>query len=282
MTIAVTGATGELGRLVIDRLKQRVPANQIVALVRDVPRASTLGVEARAADYTQPDALEAALAGVDTLLLISSSEIGQRVAQHTNVINAAKKAGVRRVVYTSLLHADTSTLSLAPEHVDTEKALQASGLTYTILRNGWYTENYMGAVGPALGLGTLYSSAADGRIASASRADYADAAVAVLTGQGHEGKIYELAGDTAYTLAELAAEISSQSGKSIGYRSIPEAAYAAALVKAGLPEGFAAALASWDVAASQGALFDDSRQLSALIGHPTTPLAQSVKAALAT
>jgi len=281
MTIAVTGATGELGRLVIDRLKQRVPANQIVALVRDVHRAGTLGVEARAADYTQPDALEAALAGVDTLLLISSSEIGQRVAQHTNVINAAKKAGVRRIVYTSLLHADTSTLSLAPEHVDTEKALQASGLTHTILRNGWYTENYMGAVGPALGLGTLYSSAADGRIASASRADYADAAVAVLTGQGHEGKTYELAGDTAYTLAELAAEISSQSGKSIGYQSIPEAAYAAALVKAGVPEGFAAALASWDVAASQGALFDDSRVLSALIGHPTTPLAQSVKAALA-
>jgi len=280
MTIAVTGATGELGRLVIDRLKQRVPANEIVALVRDVPRAGTLGVEARAADYTQPDALEAALAGVNTLLLISSSEIGQRVAQHTNVINAAKKAGVRRVVYTSLLHADTSTLSLAPEHVDTEKALQASGLTYTILRNGWYTENYMGAVGPALGLGTLYSSAADGRIASASRADYADAAVAVLTGQGHEGKTYELAGDTAYTLAELAAEISSQSGKSIGYQSIPEADYAAALTKAGVPEGFAAALASWDVAASQGALFDDSRVLSALIGHPTTPLAQSVKAAV--
>ena len=281
MTIAVTGATGELGRLVIDRLKQRVPAEQIVALVRDVHRAGTLGVEARPADYTQPDALEAALAGVDTLLLISSSEIGQRVAQHTNVINAAKKAGVRRVVYTSVLHGDTSTLSLAPEHVDTEKALQASGLTHTILRNGWYTENYMGAVGPALGLGTLYSSAADGRIASASRADYADAAVAVLTGQGHEGKTYELAGDTAYTLAELAAEISSQSGKSIGYQSIPEADYAAALTKAGVPEGFAAALASWDVAASQGALFDDSRVLSALIGHPTTPLAQSVKAALA-
>jgi NAD(P)H dehydrogenase (quinone) len=282
MTIAVTGATGELGRLVVDRLKQRVAASEIIALVRDVHRASSLGVEARAADYTQPDALEAALAGVDILLLISSSEIGQRVAQHTNVINAAKRAGVRHVVYTSLLHADTSTLSLAPEHVETEKVLKASGLTYTLLRNGWYTENYMGAVAPALGMGTLYSSAADGRIASASRADYADAAVAVLTGQGHEGKTYELAGDTAYTLTELAAEISTQSGKSIGYQSIPEADYAAALAKAGVPEGFAAALASWDVAASKGALFDDSRQLLALIGHPTTPLAQSVKAALAT
>jgi NAD(P)H dehydrogenase (quinone) len=281
MTIAITGATGELGRLVVDRLKQRVAANEIIALVRDIHRASSLGVEARAADYTQPDALEAALAGIDILLLISSSEIGQRVVQHTHVINAAKRAGVRHVVYTSLLHADTSTLSLAPEHVETEKALKASGLTYTILRNGWYTENYMGAVAPALGLGTLYSSAADGRIASASRADYADAAVAVLTGQGHEGKTYELAGDTAYTLAELAAELFTQSGKTVGYQSIPEAAYAGALVKAGLPEAFAAALASWDVAASKGALFDDSRVLSALIGHPTTPLAQSVKAALA-
>jgi NAD(P)H dehydrogenase (quinone) len=281
MTIAVTGATGELGRLVVDRLKQHVPAAEIVALVRSLDRAGNLGIAARAADYTEPAALEAALAGVDTLLLISGSDIGQRVAQHTNVINAAKKAGVRHVVYTSLLHADTSTLSLAPEHVETEKALKASGLTYTILRNGWYTENYMGAVAPALALGTLYSSAADGRIASASRADYADAAVAVLTGQGHEGKTYELAGDTAYTLAELAAEISTQSGKTIGHQSIPEADYAAALTKAGVPEGFAAALASWDVAASKGALFDDSRQLSMLIGHPTTSLAHAVKVALA-
>ncbi|WP_420227066.1 SDR family oxidoreductase [Pigmentiphaga litoralis] len=281
MTIAVTGATGELGRLVIDRLKQRVPATDVVAIVRDVQRASTLGVDARAADYTQPAALEAALAGVDTLLLISSSEIGQRVAQHINVIHAARKAGVGRVVYTSLLHADSSTLSLAPEHLETEKALKASGLIYTILRNGWYTENYTASVAPALALGTLYSSAADGRIASASRADYADAAVAVLTGQGHDGKTYELAGDTSYTLAEMAAEITAQSGRQVAYQSIPEADYAAALVKAGLPEGFAAALASWDVAASKGALFDDSRALSALIGHPTTPLAQSVKAALA-
>jgi NAD(P)H dehydrogenase (quinone) len=168
MTIAVTGATGELGRLVIDRLTQRVPAGEIVALVRSLDRARDLGVQARAADYAQPAALHAALAGVHTLLLISSSEIGQRVAQHTNVIDAAKKAGVRHVVYTSLLHADTSTLSLAPEHVATETALKASGLPYTILRNGWYTENYIAAVGPALAQGTLYSSAADGRIASAS------------------------------------------------------------------------------------------------------------------
>ena len=280
MTIAVTGATGQLGRLVIARLKETVPASGIVALVRSPAKAADLGVEAREADYGNPDALARALAGVDTLLLISSNEIGQRAAQHRNVVNAAKAAGVGRIVYTSLLHADRSPLSLAEEHRATEADIKASGIPFTILRNGWYTENHTGSVGAALAGGAFIGSAGDGRISSATRADYADAAVAVLTGAGHEGKTYELAGDEAVTLADLAAEISRQSGKDIPYRNLPEADYAAILAGFGLPEAFAKGIASWDVDASKGALFDDGRQLSALIGRTTTPLSAAVAAAL--
>lgn len=281
MTIAVSGATGQLGRLVIGKLKQKVATDNIVGLVRNTEKARDLGVAVRVADYTQPATLEAALAGIDTLLLISGNEIGQRATQHANVINAAKKAGVKRIVYTSLLRADRSPLNLAPEHVQTEADLKASGLQYTILRNGWYTENYTGSITPALANGAFYGSAGDGKIASAARADYAEAAVVALTNEAHSGITYELAGDNAYTLAELAAEISSQTGKDIPYVNIPEADYAAALKGAGLPEGFAAAIASWDVGASQGALSDDGRQLSKLIGRPTTSLADSVRQALA-
>lgn len=280
MTIAVTGATGQLGRLVIARLKETLPASGIVALVRSPAKAADLGVEAREADYGNPETLARALAGVDTLLLISSNEIGQRAAQHRNVVNAAKAAGVGRIIYTSLLHADRSPLSLAEEHRATEADIKASGIPFTILRNGWYTENHTGSVGAALAGGAFIGSASDGRISSATRADYADAAVAVLTGTGHEGKTYELAGDEAVTLADLAAEISRQSGKDIPYRNLPEADYAAILAGFGLPEAFAKGIASWDVDASRGALFDDGRQLSALIGRPTTPLSAVVAAAL--
>ncbi len=280
MTIAITGATGQLGRLVIEKLKQKLPAGDIVALARKPEKAAELGVSARAADYADPETLPAALAGIDTLLLISSSEVGQRAVQHGNVIDAAKKAGVKRIVYTSLLHADRSVLSLAEEHRQTEAALKASGVPHTILRNGWYSENYTASIGPALAHGALIGSAGDGKISAAPRADYAEAAVAALTGAGHDGKVYELAGDSAWTLADLVAEVSKQSGKTVVYQNLPEADYAAALKGVGLPEGLAAAIAGWDVGASQGALFDDGRQLSALIGRSTTPLSVPVAAAL--
>lgn len=281
MTIAITGATGHLGQLVIEKIKQKVDASEIVALVRTPAKAAGLGVATREADYTRQDTLDVALKGVDTLLLISGNEIGQRAVQHENVIRAAVKNGVKRIVYTSLLHADKSPLNLAPEHVQTEQALKNSGLDYTILRNGWYSENYTGSIAPALGLGAFYGSAGEGKISSAPREDYAEAAVVALTGQGHEGKTYELAGDEFYTLTDLAAEITAQSGKDIPYRNIPEADYAAALKNAGLPDGFAEAIASWDTGASQNALFDDSHVLSKLIGRKTTPIAVSVQKALA-
>lgn len=282
--IAITGATGQLGRLVIQNLLKTVPASQIVAAVRSPAKAAdlaALGVQVRQADYAQPATLDAAFEGVDRLLLISSSEVGQRATQHAAVIAAAQKAGVKLLAYTSLLRADTSPLGLAAEHASTEAALRASGIPHVLLRNGWYTENHAASVPAALQYGAVLGSARAGRIASAARADYAAAAAAVLTRDGQAGKVYELAGDRAYTLAEFATEIARQSGQPVVYNDLPAADYAAALVQVGLPEGFAALLADSDVGASQGALFDDGHQLSQLIGRPTTPMAEVVKAALA-
>lgn len=279
MTVAITGATGQLGRLTIAKLKTLLPEDQIVALARS-PEKADLGVETRAFDYDRPETLAPALAGVERLLLISSSEVGKRAPQHRAVIEAAKAAGVGEIVYTSLLHADRSPLSLAAEHVETEAALAESGIPHTILRNGWYAENYTGSIPTALQHGALIGAAGAGRVSGAARADYAEAAARVLAEGGHAGQTYELAADDAWTLADLAAEISRQSGRDIPYVDLPEAEYAAALVKAGLPEGLAAAVAGWDAGAAQGALFDDGRALSRLIGRPTTPLADVVRAAL--
>ena len=277
--IAITGATGQLGRLVAQALLQSVPAAHIVAAVRTPAKAqdlAALGVQVRQADYTQPDTLRAAFAGVDKLLLISSSEVGQRFAQHSVVIDAAKAAGVKLIAYTSILRADTSALGLAAEHKETEAALRASGVPFVLLRNGWYTENYAGVVPTAVQYGAVMGSAKDGRIAAASRADYAAAAAAVLVRDSQAGKVYELAGDTAFTLTELAAEIAKQSGKPVAYADMPQAVYAAELVKVGLPEGFAALLADSDAAAANGGLFDDGKQLSQLIGRSTTPISQTI------
>jgi NAD(P)H dehydrogenase (quinone) len=276
MTIAITGATGQFGRLTIPLLQQKLPQEQLVALVRSPAKAADLGIEAREADYDRPETLAPALASVDTLLFISASDLGRRVPQHLAVIAAAKAAGVKRIVYTSLLDADRSIISLAGEHSATEQALRESGIPTTVLRNGWYTENYMASVPGALAHGAFIGSAGEGRIASAARRDYAEAAAVVVAGSGHEGKTYELAGDEAWTLAELAAELSRQSGRDIPYRNLPEADYAAALQGVGLPAPMAQAYASFDAAAARGALFDDSRTLSRLIGRPPTPLSQSV------
>jgi NAD(P)H dehydrogenase (quinone) len=281
MKIGVTGATGQLGRLVVEGLKQKVAPETIVALVRNHAKAADLGVETRAFDYTQAETLVASLQGVDKLLLISGNEIGQRLPQHNAVIDAAKQAHVKQIVYTSLLHADSSPLSLAVEHLETEVALKESGLTYTILRNGWYTENYTGSAKGAISAGAFIGNAGDGKIASAARADYAEAAVTVLLGQGHENKTYELAGDEAYTLTELAAEISKQTGKTVPYNNLTEAQYTDILKSFGLPEGLAKMLADSDTGALKGGLFDDSHVLSALIGRPTTPLAEVVAKAIA-
>ena len=281
MKIGVTGATGQLGRLTIAKLKEKVATESIVALVRTPEKAADLGVETRAFDYSKRDSLAASLQGIEKLLLISGNEVGQRLPQHIAVIEAAKKAGVKQIIYTSILHADTSSLGLAVEHLATEAAIKASGLVYTILRNGWYTENYTGSAKGAIGAGAFIGCAGNGKIASAARVDFAAAAVVVLTGTGHENKIYELAGDTAYTLADLAAEISRQTGKAIPYNNLTETQYADILKSFGLPEGVAQMLADSDTGASKGGLFDDSKQLSALIGRPTTSLSKVLADAIA-
>lgn len=281
--IVITAASGQLGRLVIEELLKKLPPAQIVAAVRNPAKVMDLaarGVLVRRADYTQPDTLDAAFQGAEKLLLISSSEVGQRVAQHRNAIDAAKRAGIGLVAYTSILRADSSPLGLAAEHRETEALLKQSGLPHVLLRNGWYTENYTASIPPALQHGAFIGSAGEGRISSAARADYAAAAAAVLTGPEQAGKVYELAGDEAYTLADLAAEITRQSGKTVIYRNLPEAEFKGALLGAGLPEGLAALLAESDSGAAKGGLFSDERQLSRLIGRPTTPLAAMVQAAL--
>ena len=278
--IAITGATGQLGQHVIESLLKTVPASQIVAIVRNPAKATALsqqGITVRQADYSDEAAFTTALQGIDKLLLISSSEVGQRAPQHRNVINAAKAAHVKFIAYTSLLHADTSPLGLADEHVATEKMLAESGIGYALLRNGWYTENYLASAPAALEHGVFIGAAGEGKIASATRADYAAAAARVISEDGHAGKTYELAGDAGWTLSQLAAELAKQSGKKVEYQNLSEADFAAALKGVGLPAGLADMLADSDTGASKGGLFDDSHTLSKLIGRPTTSLADSVK-----
>jgi NAD(P)H dehydrogenase (quinone) len=283
--IAVTGATGQLGRLVINALLKKVPASEIIAAVRNPEKAhdlAALGVQIRKADYSQPATLDTAFQGVDKLLLISSSEVGQRIAQHSAVIAAAKRAGVKLLAYTSLLHADKSPLGLGEEHRATEALLRESGLPVVLLRNGWYTENYAASIAPALAHGAFIGAVAEGRIASAAREDYAEAAAVVLTQGNQAGKVYELAGDDIYTLAEFSAEIARQSGKTVVYHDLSEADFKQALLGAGLPDVFASLLADSDAGAAKGGLFDDSHTLSKLIGRPTTPYADVIAATLAT
>ncbi|MDV7022457.1 SDR family oxidoreductase [Atlantibacter subterranea] len=281
--IAVTGATGHLGQWVIEKLLATHNAQDLVAIVRNPAKAQTLadkGVQVREADYGNPAALASALQGVEKLLLISSSEVGQRAVQHRNIIDAAKSAGVQLIAYTSLLRADSSPLGLHVEHVATENYLAQSGVPYVLLRNGWYSENYLASVPAALEHGAFIGSAGEGKIASASREDYAEAAVKVLSLDNQAGKVYELAGDNAWTLAELTEKISALTGKTVVYNNLSEADFAAALQGAGLPEGFARLLADSDVGASKGGLFDDGHQLSRLIGRPTTTIDDSLKAVL--
>lgn len=272
----VTGATGQLGRLVIDRLLENVPADEIVAGVRDTTaEAATAlrerGIEVRAADYTRLEMLAAAFAGVDRLLLISSSENGKRKLQHRNVIDAAKSAGVSLIAYTSILHADTSPLFLAEEHRDTEAALAESGVPYVLLRNGWYSEVYTWRLPGALKAGALLGAAGNGRISSAARADYAAAAAVVLAGGDHAGEVYELGGDASFTLSDLAAVVTQNIGKEMPYRDMIPESFRSAMLAAGLPEMVAKVVSDTDAGVAKGALYDDSHTLSRLIGRPTMP-----------
>jgi len=273
--IVITAASGQLGRLVVKALLRSLPPSQIVAAARSPEKAKDLaaaGVEVRAADYDRPESLDAAFRGAEKLLLISGTAIGRRVAQHGAVIDSARKAGVRLIAYTSVLRAPTSPLAVAPEHRETEALIKSSGLAHALLRNGWYSENYLGRAASAVASGTLVGSAGEGRICAAPRADYADAAAAALTAKDTASRIYELAGDEAFTLPGLAAVLSRHVGRTIAYQNVSETDFAASLEAAGIPAMYATMIAKSDVAAASGALYEGERQLSRLIGRPTTAI----------
>ncbi|MBO8190282.1 SDR family oxidoreductase [Streptomyces oryzae] len=283
MSIVVTGATGQLGRLVIDELLARVPADQVAAVVRDRAKGASLterGIQLRVADYNEPQTLADAFRPGDTVLLISGNEVGRRTPQHTAIIEAAKTADVARLVYTGVLGGPAADFALAAEHTETEEAVLGSGLPHTFLRNGWYTENYTEQIPVQLQHGVA-GSAGEGRVGSAARADFAAAAAVVLTTGGHEGRAYELSGDQAWTLAEYAAELSRQSRTSVAYHDLAPEAFRQVLVGAGMPEPFAEILVDVDVnGIRRGLLQGGSDDLRRLIGRPTTPLADSIAAAL--
>lgn len=284
MKIAVTGATGQLGRLVINNLLGKTAPSEIIAVVRNTEKAGAIadrGVEVRVAAYDDLPALEAAFTGIDKVLLISSSEVGKRIAQHKNVIDAAGKNAVKHMVYTSAPRATTTSLILAPEHKATEENLLQSGLQYTILRNNWYTENYKSQIDAARHTGALVAAVGDGRVASATRADFAAGAAAVLLGEGHEGKTYELGGDRAWDYNELAKTIGEIIGKAVEYKPVDGATLSEHLKKAGLDAGTVGFLVALDANIAAGALSEVTGDLSKLIGRPTTSLKQGLVDAIA-
>jgi NAD(P)H dehydrogenase (quinone) len=282
MSIVVTGATGHLGRLIVESLLRRgVPADGIVAVGRDVTKIADLGdrgVVVRHADYDDPDSLRSAFAGAEKLMFVSGSEVGRRVAQHRNVIAAARAAGVGLVVYTSIPKADTTGMRLADEHRVTEREIVASGLPYVFLRNSWYLENYTAQLPSYLEHG-IAGAAGEGRVSAATRADFAEAAATVLTTEGHTNQVYELGG-APFTMAELAEEVSRHSGRQVTYTDLPEATYAEILAGAGLPEPYPAVLADSDRGLARGELYVEGDDLEKLIGWPPTPLAEAIRAAL--
>ncbi|MEU8022680.1 SDR family oxidoreductase [Micromonospora haikouensis] len=281
MSIVVTGATGHLGQLIVAALLRRgVPAGEIVALGRDAGKLADLaghGVNTRQVDYTDPESLRTAFAGADKLMFVSGNEVGQRVTQHHNVVAAAREAGVGLVVYTSIANADRSGMVLAGEHLATEREIAASGLPYVILRNGWYLENYTGQLSTYLQFGVT-GAAGDGRVSAATRADFAEAAAAALTGAAETNRVYELGG-AAFTLTELAEEVSRQTGHAVGYTDLPAEKFTEVLVSAGLPEGFAAVLADSDLGLARGELYVEGDDLAKLIGREPTTLAEALRAA---
>lgn len=282
MTIAVTGATGHLGRLTIDAVRRERPPGSLVAVVRDAARAQDLaddGVRVRVAEYEDPAALVQAFAEVRVLFFVSGSEVGRRVAQHRNVVDAAVEAGVDRIVYTSAPRADSSPLILAPEHRATEKMLRAAGVAWTILRNNWYTENYVGTLQQAAETGEIVAAAGQGRVASATRADFAAAAAAVLLADGHEGKVYELGGDVAWSFEELAAAASAVVGRAVVYRPVDATTLRKVLVQAGLDDAAADFVVQLDLDIAAGLLAGPTGQIAALTGRPTTPLEAGLRAA---
>lgn len=283
MSIVVTGATGHLGQLVVEGLLQALPSDQVVACVRDPKKASwlsTRGVQIRVADYDRPESLAAAFQHGDRVLLISGVELGKRVHQHRAVVDAARAAGVAQLAYTSILGGPRADFTLGRDHQETEQIIMRSGLSYVLLRNGFYTESYLDGLTETLERGEISGNAAAGRVASASRSDLAAAAVAVLTQDVRKSSVYELAGNTAWTFTDLAGEISRQSGTTVTYRNYAAGARRTRLIETGLPDDIAELLVDIDDAIARGLLGETRTDLSTLIGRPSTPMAHSISEAL--
>jgi NAD(P)H dehydrogenase (quinone) len=285
MSIVIAGATGQLGRHVVEALLERdVPAAQIVAAGRSIGKLADLearGVQVRAMDYTDAASVAKALEGATKVLLISGSEVGQRIEQHRTVIEAAKAEGVEFIAYTSIANADTTAMLLAVEHQATENLLKDAGIPFALLRNGWYLENYTEQLQGTLAQGALAGSAGEGKVSAASRRDYAEAAAAVLVAENQAGKVYELGGDHAFSLAELAQEISTAANQAVAYQDLPASDYAGLLAGFGVPQAFADILADSDLGIARGDLLVSGSDLRQLIGRPTTPMPAAVRSALA-
>ncbi len=282
-TYGVTGASGQLGKFVLDALLARgIAPGSIVAFGRDVSKLAdhaAKGITVRAIDYDKPEELAGQLAGIDRLLLISGSALGQRPRQHAAVIDAAKQAGLGYIAYTSVLEAPTTPIRLGAEHKATEEYLAASGIAHDLLRMGWYNENYIAALPAQVEFGLITGAQGNGRISSASRADLAAGAAVVLV-EGKGGDIYNLAGDESWTMSDFAAEVSRQAGKEVRYQDMSEADYAASLLAVGIPEAYAPVIANSAFSTSLGALENNDRTLSRLTGRPTTPIAATIARAL--
>jgi NAD(P)H dehydrogenase (quinone) len=285
MSLVVTGATGHLGRLVVETLLARgVPGGEIVAAGRTVAKLTDLaerGVQIRPLELSDPDSVRSAFVGTDKVLLISGTELGQRVAQHVNAIRAAEEAGVALLAYTSVANADHTGMLLAADHQATEQALRESSVPFTLLRNGWYLENYIPQIPTYLEYGAVLGSAGAGRVSAAARADYAEAAASVLLDDAHIGQTYELGGDDAFTLTELAGEVSAAADTPVAYKDLPVEEYTNVLSAAGLPEEYAAVLADSDLGIARGDLLVSTGDLARLIGRSTTPMREAVRAAVA-
>jgi NAD(P)H dehydrogenase (quinone) len=285
MSIVITGATGQLGRHVVEALLERnVPAAQIVAAGRSIGKLADLearGVQVRAMDYGDAASVAEALEGATKVLLISGSEVGQRIEQHRTVIEAAKAEGVELIAYTSIANADTTGMKLAAEHQATEDLLKDAGIPFALLRNGWYLENYTEQLQGTLAQGAFAGSAGEGKVSAASRLDYAEAAAAVLVAENQAGKVYELGGDHAFSLAELAQEISTAANQAVSYQDLPASDYAGLLAGFGVPQAFADILADSDLGIARGDLLVSGSDLRQLIGRPTTPMPAAVRSALA-
>ena len=280
----LTGATGKLGRIVLDLLLQDVPANKVRVMARQpdslAPYARR-GVEVVKADFDQPDSLKVALKGVHVALLISGSAVGKRIQQHQAFLEAASRNAVARLVYTSLLRADASKMALAEEHWQTEEAIRRTGIPATILRNGWYFENYTDRLDAIRAQGGIVGCAKDGRVNAASRRDYAEAAAHVLLGKGGVGGTHELAGDKGFTLTELAEEIGRQTKQPCRYTDVDANKLGATLRAADIAPPFADFLVDCDLGIARGDLADETGELHKLIGRATTTLQQAVAAGLA-